>query len=311
MTLTSVLADPRSPLTLYLTEHLPDLAALRADYRRQLGRADVVQPLARQGTRPAYGTLGAAIDHRLRLALRDDAPLPETAAKGSSIAARLAPPATSAALTSAGHDLAAALHALVTAHHPADREHGIRLDDTAEDALARACFVAAWFEEVYRNPRLWPGTPLGDATPSTTLDDLLRAVPDYALADLRAMTALADQGLHDVRTSTRPGDVRVGPVFAGSDDVGGADADWIAGGLLADVKAVTAPQTLDRKLVHQLAGYLLLDYENEHGFAEVGWYQARAGVLISWPVADFLRLLDASAPLPRLRGEVQDLLASP
>ncbi|MFN8075131.1 MAG: hypothetical protein U0Q15_06875 [Kineosporiaceae bacterium] len=308
MTLTSVLADPHSPLTRYLTEHLPDLAALRADYRRRLGRPDVVRPQPPAGTRAAHGTLGAAVDHRLRLALRDDEPFPATASTGVAIAARLSTPGTAAALTRAGTDLAQTLADLVARHSPADRSHGVRIDDDADEALARACVVTAWFEEVYRKPTLWPGTPLGDATPSTTLDDLLDAVPGYAVADLTEMVALAETGLGELRATTPPDDVRLGPTFAGSDDVSGADADWIAGDLLVDVKATAKPDTLDRTMILQLVGYLLLDYDDEYRIGRVGWYQARAGRLISWPVEEFLRLLGATAPLSRLRRDVEGVL---
>src|SRR5688572_5524630 len=72
MSLTSVLADPRSALRQFLDAELPDVAVVRADCRahRPAGVA-VLRPVPPTGVRPAWGTLGAAIDHRLRLALSD------------------------------------------------------------------------------------------------------------------------------------------------------------------------------------------------------------------------------------------------
>ncbi|SEB58757.1 hypothetical protein SAMN05428939_0092 [Streptomyces sp. TLI_105] len=47
-----------------------------------------------------------------------------------------------------------------------------------------------------------------------------------------------------------------GPVFAGSSDLGGADADFVTGGLLIDCKATTRPHQIGTAQVQQLAGYL-------------------------------------------------------
>ena len=56
--------------------------------------------------------------------------------------------------------------------------------------------------------------------------------------------------------------ITCGPAFAGSTDIGGADADFIVGGLLLDCKATTTPTRLGSTEIGQLAGYLLLDYDD-------------------------------------------------
>ncbi|GGP00094.1 hypothetical protein [Wenjunlia tyrosinilytica] len=99
-----------------------------------------------------------------------------------------------------------------------------------------------------------------------------------------------------------------GPVFAGSNDIGGADADYILGGLLLDCKATKDPRRLGRGEIHQLAGYLLLDYDNEYGIDRVGLYLSRQGALITWPTAEFLRSLGAAEPLPQLRAQLRQHL---
>ncbi|MGP3991521.1 hypothetical protein [Streptomyces sp. 3N207] len=99
-----------------------------------------------------------------------------------------------------------------------------------------------------------------------------------------------------------PDEQRVcGPVFASSDDVGGADADFIVGGLLIDCKVTTRPRTLPRSAVQQLARYLLLDYDDTYGIDRVGLYLPRQGALITWRVPEFLTALGARLPLPQLR----------
>ncbi|GAA3485484.1 hypothetical protein [Streptomyces yanii] len=93
-----------------------------------------------------------------------------------------------------------------------------------------------------------------------------------------------------------------GPVFAASSDLGGADADFIAGGLLIDCKATTRPHKIGRAEVQQLAGYLLLDYDDTYRIDQVGFYLSRQGTLIAWTVPEFLTTLGSRKPLPQLRG---------
>ncbi|MEU5666495.1 hypothetical protein [Streptomyces longwoodensis] len=99
-----------------------------------------------------------------------------------------------------------------------------------------------------------------------------------------------------------------GPVFAGSADLGGADADFIVDGLLIDCKATTRPYSLNRSAVQQLAGYLLLDYDDAYRMDRVGLYLSRHGALITWTVPDFLNCLGATLPLPALRHQLKDHL---
>jgi hypothetical protein len=96
-----------------------------------------------------------------------------------------------------------------------------------------------------------------------------------------------------------------GPVFAGSGDIGGADADYILDGLLLDCKATKDPRRLGREEIYQLAGYLLLDYDDQFGIDQVGLYLSRQGGLITWDAADFLRRLGAAMPLAQLRERLR------
>ena len=121
----------------------------------------------------------------------------------------------------------------------------------------------AWFEEVYRTGRLWPGTPLGDAGWYLTTSQLLAAVPAYAVADVQAQVHLAADRLAGLRAACQPAQVRAGPVFAGSLDVGGADADMIIGDLLLEVKA-SSNATIKREDIYQVIGNDLLDYHDAY-----------------------------------------------
>ncbi|MFJ4152724.1 hypothetical protein ACIP10_34830 [Streptomyces galbus] len=99
-----------------------------------------------------------------------------------------------------------------------------------------------------------------------------------------------------------------GPVFAGSADLGGVDADFIVDGLLIDCKATTRPYSLNRGALQRLAGYLLLDYDDVYRMDRVGLYLSRHGALITWTVPDFLTSLGATLPLPVLRQRLKDHL---
>jgi hypothetical protein len=100
-----------------------------------------------------------------------------------------------------------------------------------------------------------------------------------------------------------------GPTFQGSKNIGGADADFILGGLLLDCKATIQPRRLGRDEIYQLAGYLLLDYDDWYGIDGVGLYLSRQGALIAWNVDDFLRRLGAARPVTELRRRLRGHLA--
>ncbi|MCW0216517.1 MAG: hypothetical protein OJJ54_24475 [Pseudonocardia sp.] len=140
------------------------------------------------------------------------------------------------------------------------------------------------------------------------LDELLTGVPSYAVEDIAAVVGLADAGLASVRSACTPAEVFAGPTFAGSQDVGGADADWIAAGLLVDVKSTAKLDRLDPNHVYQLAGYALLDYDDRYQIERVGWYLTRAGWLVTWDLAEFVALLGTSRPVAELRERVADVL---
>jgi hypothetical protein len=97
-------------------------------------------------------------------------------------------------------------------------------------------------------------------------------------------------------------------VFAGSTDIGGADADFIVDGLLLDCKSTVTTYKLGTAEIYQLAGYLLLDYDDQYGICRVGLYLSRQGEEITWDVRDFLGKLGAREPLPALRRRFRDHL---
>lgn len=139
------------------------------------------------------------------------------------------------------------------------------------------------------------------------LADLTAAVPDYAVEDLSRQYALAEAPFAQLRAL--PPHARIcGPTFVGSADLGGADADFILDGLLLDCKATRHPRSLGRDALYQLAGYLLLDYDDRYRITSLGIYLSGQGAMITWSVDEFLATVGARQPLAHLRALLRDHL---
>ncbi len=178
-----------------------------------------------------------------------------------------------------------------------------------EELLARYCVVLALFEEMTR-----PGAAQARVSSpllhcgALTVDDLLRIAEDHWVDDLCSLSQAffhAFQGRFSDRAV-------LNPIFRGSGDVGGADADIIVGNCLVDFKA-TVKAAIGKLELYQLIGYALLDYDDEYGIERVGFYMARQGEFIEWPIADlFKRLMGRKPPpLPDLRQEFKDRITTP
>jgi hypothetical protein len=284
-----------------MAQHLPNSTALVRNYLHQVaGLAHPVQPI--DVKHPDWSALGHAIDFRLRLSLGSSLGAPVSTgidAVGGPMPLRGAPPRPiRTALHRAGQDLLSAVNAYL------DRAGGL-----GDDALCRLCFVAAYYEDIYRTGEIRRYSMLADATPTTTLDDLTAAVPGYAIDDIGRQMKLAEEPFAPFRAL--PAKARIcGPDFRGSQDIGGADADFILGGLLLDCKAAIQPRRLGRDEIYQLAGYLLLDYDDQYGINRVGLYLSRQRALIVWNVPDFLHLLGATGPLTEMRRRLRKRLTT-
>lgn len=178
-----------------------------------------------------------------------------------------------------------------------------RLDEEDERLLCRYCAVLAIIEQVFRFGRVPPGSPLIEPEPAQDSSELLSRVPDLWVEDLCALS----WGFHDSQEKLL-GEVRqveLGPTFDGSRDVGGADADMILDGLLVDMKTTTSPK-VKGEMIHQLLGYVLLDYSDHYGIQQVGIYLSRQRKLITWTLDALLSEAGASDGLAGLRESFAD-----
>jgi hypothetical protein len=311
MSLTSELDDAKSPLATFMTAVFPQTRDLSAALRAACpSGAEPLRPEIPAGKRIAWGTLGAAIDHRLRYAFSNNREPSESIQHSMAAAPRLARLDARHAIRQAGDELALMLSQVIAKECPADRARPMTLPPRAEAELARVCYDMGWFEEVYRSQRLWPGTPLGDARPDLTIDQLLAAVPAYAVDDITAQVKLADLALTQLRATHPPEQVHAGPTFAGSPDVDGADADMIIDDLLIEIKSTAKPSRLGKRDFYQALGYVILDYDNQYRIGRLGFYLTRFGRLVTWTVEEYLTLLGSQRSLDEQRRACAATLAT-
>jgi len=155
------------------------------------------------------------------------------------------------------------------------------LSDSNERTLDRYCIILGLFEQVYRSSYSL-GSPLAYET-ITSLEELL-AIPDEAwITDMVQLIQLFSDHFPKQQSST----IILNPTFVGSRSVGGADADLIVNGCLIDIKC-TIKQTIPSVWFRQLAGYLLLDWDDRYHLTSVGFYMARQGKLFTWSIDEFL-----------------------
>jgi hypothetical protein len=329
-----MLDDADSKLSRLFAGELPGLDRWRTDLRKRLPKADPVRPTWSPdlGAVP-WGTLGLAIDARIRLALSDisaaqvlvhgpasfavdafltdgaepDDPVYDLVTLEVVVGLRQAPADVQKRRRALGlvfRQLLGDAVDLCQLHQPGQQD-GLLLDLDAERQLCQLLFVAGWLEEVARTGRVFPGSALDQLVTAgaDTPHAVLALVPEAAVDDLIAMLVRArDIGELVSLRDRRP--FCPGPTFAGSRLVGGADADLIAGTLLVDIKATVDPRRAKREDLQQLVGYTLLDLDDRYGLDEVGFFYARHGVLVLWQLPELLVLIGASEPLDVLRGLV-------
>ncbi|HYT35758.1 MAG TPA: hypothetical protein VEL49_01175 [Ktedonobacteraceae bacterium] len=293
----------QSPIGQFLREQFPQTARITKEANSQLRSASTIRP-----TDPPvpYGTLGMAIDYRIRysfaltpsdrlrtartgaaslsfqpLTSNDDIPVDQEDIP-TGVIFNFNPFVEGATrglydwkiFTTFFHDL----DALLVKIHPVAR----RLESDAEQLLARYCYVLALLDAVGRGVEEGPLF----LPPKKSAHELLAIPRDAWIEDLCNMSWLFYDQCHDLLSLPYV----LNPVFAGSNDVGGADADLIVDGCLMELKASITPK-FEPDWLWQLAGYLLLDYEDAYHMRDLSIYMVRQGLRFQWSIEEFLGLL--------------------
>ncbi|WP_137873778.1 hypothetical protein [Rhodococcus sp. Q] len=303
MSLTSQIKSPTSPFMRFAAVELPNSAAVTA-LKDGIHRRKIAAAASHDGKRPDWPLIGTSIDFRLRLAFSHTAPVPECAQRGYRGLARMARPGGCETLLS---DLAAAITKLLAQGPPPGAAADAIHSESAEVELIRLCAVAAQLDQLYRNPLLIEKTVLlDDERRIVTLDRAVEQISWFVVDQIRDQVHLSGTGLAPVRSQFMQ--ALPGPTFAGSDLIGGADADLLVDDLLLDFKSTHEATTIARRDVYQLAGYVLLDFDDVHEIRRVGVYWTRHGVLRILSTDTFFELLGARKPVDQLRSELRSLL---
>lgn len=329
MSMTDALRQPTSTFRRFLDYEFPDLESACRETLAPLPARPLAHP-ERHNRGPApTRTTGTAIDHRLRLAFapqcapsQTDQAFLSTIALGVQAAAERADregiqpypdeDRSYQQLARLGEDLLARFATVLTRTQPHSIDRSLVLDHGEEQLLCRLCYAGAWFDGFLRNTDVnaHPVLRLLAASEDASLDDLLGAVPQEAIDDMETLLRVADASeLATLRNHTESTTVVAAPMFAGSADIGGADADLLVGELLLDIKTTRRPADYVREDLRQLLGYLLLDYRDQHAITKLAVYYARHGCLVTWDVDELLAAAGAQRLLKELRAECRRVLA--
>lgn len=255
-----------------------------------------LEPL-REGVDP--GLAGTAVEYVLNLHLRGDAWERTTASSGAADLDRR-PKVRGRALL-AEREVVARARELA----PAERE----LSPAEWSELLRLAVILARLEQWFRRKGpVWDfvAGPLIEYDPGD-IEAVGRAmVNEPTLADLDVLARVA---VEDNRGLAEARQLVLGPNFAQSLALGGADADIIADGLLLDLKSTKQSRVVGARELWQLVGYALADTEDEYGIESCGIAALRWRTRATRPATDFLRDLSGTErPLADWRADFAALL---
>lgn len=305
LSVTSQLRSAQSPLSGFFARELPLAAPVVAALNRDLTSHPLLFPPAsfRGGD---WGTVGTAFDLRVRCYFSARLPEARSAMRGAVMVAHLI-----ASETEGSETAAIPLWTKVIERIGVDLDRigtaGRRLDWDDEDRVNAHCLVLALFEQCSRaapRPEFPAVMAMTAALAQNSTDPILELPKEHWLADLRQLSWRFIETQHEL--VHRP--AVLNPTFAGSLDVGGADADLIVEDLLIDLKSSRNPLT--KEDLHEALAYVLLDYDDAFKIGRLGLYAARRGRLVSWPVSEAIRALSpgVSRSLPDLRERLRDAL---
>jgi hypothetical protein len=164
-----------------------------------------------------------------------------------------------------------------------------RLSDGDEIELDFLCLALAKLEINFRSGGRLSDADimmLSKAALAQDIEELLKLLAGHfdeaVLVDLKLLSEMFYRRWNKMFGSR----VVLNPMFSGSLDVGGADADLLVQGTLFDLK--TSKRPIDKKEIYQLLGYAILDLNDKYKIKGLGLYFARHGFTIRWGIQELL-----------------------
>ncbi|HVA67613.1 MAG TPA: hypothetical protein VNK24_11950 [Elusimicrobiota bacterium] len=288
MSLTSLLDHP-SFLRDFFCRHFGNTKEIVKDINDEISKLPLI---GNSNLLPAdAGTIGTAFDYRARFYFQNYDPHATVAFEGAKLLLdhnyR-----TTLLHRSLIYELFSRLYRDVLTIQPS----GKKLRAIQEERLNIYCLVLTFFEQQFRMRDMSiivdrEESILESFLASKTVEGFMgkvRSHQDKLLHDLRA---LSDVFYRDWGAYLQERRFILNPTFSGSRDVGGADADFIMGRILFELKTNRTPRPINRVMLWQLIGYPLLDFRNEYKLSKVGFYFARRGYRIEWTLANLLSIL--------------------
>jgi hypothetical protein len=308
VSLTSHLKDSQSAVRRFFEKRLSNVTELQRNFRDGAG------PLLVPATTANAGTVGGATDWLLRFLVHPAPDVHLALAGARSVGERMLAAAADVAFMlgttvdsyrSAWVPVAGSRGAVVGVgtgladwrFSPTDVRAGTASfpgpmsGSTADpDLLTRGCWALALLTEVFRaGPEVLQRGPLARFAPSVfgstagtavSAEDLLALAPPDAINQLTVLRGVLEGSLLPALYARR-GPWYLGPTFAGSVGVGGADADLIATGLLVELKTTLGNRRRDgsrscgigKLELFQVVGYALLDFEDFYRIDELASLQ--------------------------------------
>ncbi|GEP26457.1 hypothetical protein E3O11_12875 [Cryobacterium levicorallinum] len=281
MSLTEHLADSGSPVRAYIDGISPILLALQGGTGGSRAAADtlgLIELAASSAIIPPLpgvdvARAGTAVDFRVRIALGGFDAHDSVAALGID------------ELSLRQGEFENGAHRAKVLSEAFDVAVQILENPSSEADLDRAALLLAHCEQIHRDMIEVLKGSVGKASDlATDGQDFAVGLDTPSLADLRSMMESNSAQIDLWREQIANGDrFEPNPVFAGSRLVGGADADWLVGGVLIDSKAyaeLTVPKL--RAFLRQLLGYVMLDLDDSLHIRTVGVWLPRQGLTRTW-----------------------------
>ncbi len=302
MSLTSLLRAGRGPVWDWFETNLPATQRLCTSANRELRGGGTKEPCAVPpvpGT--DHGLVGTAVGYLLSAHLRHDA-LDRTVARNAAML--LDRPLRRAEISPSAIERLAV--ARIAKLQPWQRTP----DSEQWSELCRLVVILARFEQYFRaGPAVLPYLAEPLTTHGDNLDELALAL--MSGSSMRDLDALGRVTVEDHLSIRDASELAIGPTFAQSLALGGADADLIYDGTLVDLKSTSQARIVGRDEVWQLIGYLLADTDDTYSIARVGFGALRRRRSIFWVADDLIRELadGQTRSTGQLREEFAALLA--
>ena len=263
--LTHLVASPQNPVGQFCRTTMASKAAARTA-NKMLSTFNTTLPEGEHRDYP-WMLIGTAFDYRVRLFFEPGFNFEDTVALGRVPRGMVSIPGcenTAWSLWNAGVGLT-----------PEQREN--------DDYLGRLCIIAAQLEDVWRRGVV--GEWFLEAEQMTP-EQLVESIPDAWANDIIQMVKKLEFAFSD----RMPKHIVSNPVLGCSDLKIGADGDLLLDDCLIDIKA-TVNAKVSQAMLHQVVCYTLLDREDRFAIQKTGFYMARQGALIVWPLPELLMLL--------------------